>query len=75
MRYDISEIIKLPVEERLAIIDEIWETCIADDENAVDEDDKKLKSLLEERVAAYESGTMKAIPWDDFIDGLKARTK
>lgn len=53
---------KLPVEERLEIIDEIWETCEAESPDPVYEDDEKLKSVLEERVTDYESGKMRAIP-------------
>ena len=75
MIFDISEIKKLPLEERLEIIDEIWETCVAENRDSVNEDDEKLKSVLEERVTNYESGEMKAIPWDEFIAGLKARRK
>lgn len=75
MNCDISEIKKLPVEERLEIIDEIWETCVAESPDSVYEDDEKLKSVLEGRVTNYESGTMKAVPWDEFIGGLKARRK
>lgn len=75
MSYDISAIKKLPVQERLEIIDEIWETCVAESTDSVYEDDDKLKAVLEERVADYESGKMKAIPWDEFIAGLKARRK
>lgn len=75
MSYDISEIKKLPVQERLAIIDEIWETCIAENPDSVYEDDEKLKTVLEERVINYESGKINAIPWNEFIAGLKARRK
>lgn len=75
MGYDISDIKKLPVKERLEIIDEIWETCVAESPDSVYEDDEKLKTVLEERVADYESGKMTAIPWEDFIAGLKGRRK
>ena len=75
MGYDISEIKKLRVNERLEIIDEIWETCIAENTDSVYEDNKNLKSLLEERVGSYESGKMKAMPWSEFTGGLKARRK
>ena len=75
MRYGIAVIKKLPVEERLEIIDEIWETCVAESPDSVYEDDEKLKSVLEERVANYEAGKMKAIPWDEFIAGLKGRRR
>ena len=62
MNYDISEIKKLPVQERLEIIDEIWETCVEENSDSVYENDDKLKSVLEERVANYESDKIKAIP-------------
>lgn len=75
MSYDISEIKKLPVEERLGIIDEIWESCVAESPDSVYEDDEKLQVVLKERVTDYESGKMRAIPWDEFITGLKARRK
>ena len=75
MNYDISEIKKLLVEERLEIIDEIWETCVVESPDSVYEDDEKLKSVLDERVTNYESGRMNAIPWDEFIAGLNARRK
>jgi len=75
MGYDISEIKKLPVKERLEVIDEIWETCVEESPGSVYEDNEQLKSVLEERVSAYEAGKMKAMPWDEFIEGLKARRK
>jgi putative addiction module component (TIGR02574 family) len=75
MGYDISEIKKLPVKERLEIIEKIWETCVEEDAGSVYEDNEQLKSVLEERVTAYETGKMKAIPWDEFIAGLKGRRK
>ena len=49
MRYGIADIKKLPVEERLEIIDEIWETCESERPDSVYEDDDKLKTVLEER--------------------------
>ncbi len=63
------------MQERLEIIDEIWETCVAENLDSVYKDDEKLKTVLEERVAGYESGKMNAIPWEEFIAGLKARRK
>ena len=75
MSYDISEIKKLPVKERLEIIEEIWETCVEENPGSVYEDNEQLKSVLEERATTYETGKMKAIPWDEFIEGLKARRK
>ena len=71
MRYGITDIKKLPVAERLEIIDAIWETCVAESPDSVYEDDEKLKSLLEERGINYVLGKSKALPGDEFIVGLK----
>ena len=71
MRYGIAVIKKLPVEEKLEIIDEIWETCAAESPDSVYEDDDKLKTVLEERLTNYVSKKLKAIPWDEFIAGFK----
>ena len=71
MSYDISNIKKLPVEERIKIIDAIWESCIQDDASLTGEDD--ILSVVEERVEKYESGRMKTLSWDEFIQKLKNR--
>ncbi len=34
---------------------------------------EELVSVVEERIEKYESGEMKTIPWDDFIQRLKSR--
>ena len=39
MSYDISDIKKLLVEDRLEIIDEKWETCVAESPDTVYEDE------------------------------------
>jgi putative addiction module component (TIGR02574 family) len=72
MAYDISEIKKLPVKERIAIIDAIWESCVQEDKTLA-ESEEELISVVEERIEKYESGEMKTIPWDDFIQRLKSR--
>ena len=72
MSYDISEIKKLSVKERIAIIDAIWKSCIEEDEFLVS-DDEEIISVLEDRVEKYDSGQMKSLPWDDFIRRLKSR--
>lgn len=72
MSYDISEIKKLPVKERIAIIDAIWESCVEEDKSLASQDDEII-SVLEDRVEKYESRQMKSLPWDDFIRRLKSR--
>lgn len=58
MAYDISEIKKLSTEEKLQIIDELWETI--EDEEANEEDtfdvESEVGALLQERIEKYERG-------------------
>lgn len=55
--YDISAIKKLPVAERLKIIDELW--------NSIDDDDmphytkKEEVTIVNDRIEKYEKGEMK----------------
>ena len=72
MAYDISEIKKLPVKERIAIIDAIWESCIKEDKS-LNKDEEELISVLEDRIEKYEARQMKSLSWDDFILRLKSR--
>ncbi len=58
MAYDISVIKKRSTEEKLQIIDELWETIESDEANgeeALDED-PEVTALLQERIAKYERG-------------------
>ena len=71
MNFDISEIEKLPVEERIKIIDAIWENCVRDDASLSAADE--ILTVVEERVEKYETGKMKTISWDQFMKGLKNR--
>lgn len=58
MSYDLTEIKKLSTEEKLHIIDELWETIESDRENGKDtfEEDPEVISLLQERIEKYERG-------------------
>jgi putative addiction module component (TIGR02574 family) len=71
MDFDISEIKKLPVEERIKIIDAIWESCVRDDSSLSSDDE--ILNVVEERIEKYESGNMKTMNWDQFMKGLKNR--
>ena len=72
MSYDISDIKKLSVKERIAIIDAIWESCIEEDKSLAYDDDEIIP-VLEDRVEKYESGQIKSLSWDYFIQRLKNR--
>ena len=58
MSYDISEIKKLSTEEKLQIIDELWETINDNEANAEDPFDEgpEVVALLQERMEKYERG-------------------
>jgi len=71
MNFDISEIEKLPVEERIRIIDAIWESCVRDDTSLSGEND--ILSIVEERIEKYKAGNMKTMSWDEFMNRLKNR--
>lgn len=80
MPFDISEIKKLPVEERLRIIDELWKSIDADREKeefvvkedaavyGIDEDEEEspeIIAMLEEREARIERGEEKLYTWEE----------
>ncbi|MEJ7683536.1 MAG: addiction module protein [Segetibacter sp.] len=58
MAYDISEIKKLSTEEKLQIIDELWETIESDEANGEEtfDEDPEVMALLQERIEKYERG-------------------
>jgi hypothetical protein len=59
MSYDISEIKKLSTEEKLRIIDELWETIEGErarEEELPDDEDPEVIALLQERIEKYERG-------------------
>ncbi|MBA4140353.1 MAG: addiction module protein [Segetibacter sp.] len=59
MPYDISEIKKLSTEEKLRIIDELWETIDeveANEEEPFDDEDPEVVALLLERIEKYARG-------------------
>jgi len=88
MPFDISEIKKLPVEERLRIIDELWKSIDADREKeesvvhedaavyGVDEDEEEsaeIIAMLEERWEKYKRGESKGYSWEEVRQMLIAR--
>jgi putative addiction module component (TIGR02574 family) len=63
MPVNIDHIKKLPNEEKLRIIDELWESI---DENIIGEAlESEENHILRERAAAYEKGTMTFRSWED----------
>ncbi|HEX4372091.1 MAG TPA: addiction module protein [Puia sp.] len=71
MTIDIAEIKKLPVEQKLKIIDELWESI---DDNKLDTlSQKEEMNLLEERMELYEKGKMKFSPWNEVKERLNKK--
>jgi putative addiction module component (TIGR02574 family) len=73
MPINVDEIKKLPNEEKLKIIDELWESIEDDWENEEYEESPEVIQLLEERQAAYERGEMKFTPWEDVLKRLREK--
>jgi putative addiction module component (TIGR02574 family) len=67
MPYDISEIKKLSTEEKLQIIDELWETIESDEANGEEtfDEDPEVTALLQERIEKYERGEGVSYSWED----------
>jgi putative addiction module component (TIGR02574 family) len=81
MAFDISEIKKLSIEERLRIIAELWESIESErkqeDEFVVNEEEAKciekdeeeespeIIAMLEERLAEYERGEGNSYTWEE----------
>lgn len=61
MSYNLSEIKKLSSEEKIKIIEEIWDSL---EEDIAPEEDDLTNKILEERIEEYEKGTMKFESWD-----------
>ncbi len=76
---DLSEIKKLPLEEKLRIIDALWESIDVEqpsNENEVNEEQveygieeaeesPELVAMLEERITKYQSGESKLYSWEE----------
>ncbi len=70
---DISEIKKLPTEEKLRIIDELLDSIdeAETDQYNADEESPEVIALLEERTAKYERGESKGHSWQEVEKELK----
>lgn len=67
MTYDISEIKKLSTEEKLQIIDELWETIEGDEANEEEtfDEDPEVTAMLQERIEKYERGEGVSYSWEE----------
>ncbi len=69
MQYNLAELIQLPVEERIKIIEALEESLIAEEEVVYgieeDEESDEVIALLEDRLAKIESGEHKTHPAEE----------
>ena len=72
VKLDMDAVRQLSVAERLALVEEIWET-ISDDPSAVPVSEEQLAEARR-RLAAHDADPSSAIPWDQAEKRLRARS-
>jgi putative addiction module component (TIGR02574 family) len=70
---NLTDLLKLPVVERLELIDALWESVEADAADIPVPDE--LRAELEKREAEDEADPSSAMAWDDFRKELQPRAK
>ncbi|MFC0773717.1 addiction module protein [Terrimonas alba] len=73
MPVNIDDIKKLPNEEKLKIIDELWESIDQDLINEALESEEE--QILRERLEDYEKGNVKFRPWDEVKKEIEEKLK
>ena len=68
MSVQTAEIFELPVAERLALVEDIWDSIAADSKDLVITDE--LRQELDRRLEAYEKDPDAGVPWDELEDRL-----
>ena len=72
MPVNLDDIKKLPNQEKLQIIDEIWESIEADwEKSEKDDETPEINSLLKERLEKYETGEIKSYTWEEAEEMVK----
>lgn len=69
MPINIEDIKKLPPEEKLKLIDELWKS-MEDDDLETEED-----AIIRERMEAYEQGKLTFVSWDEAKARIEERLK
>ena len=62
---------KLGVEERLELIEELWDS-LSDDPGQIPMP-KSHKAVLDQRIDEMDAGDERGIPWDDVLDRIRDR--
>ena len=73
MPVNIDDIKKLPNEEKLKIIDELWQSIDHDIINEALESEED--QILRERMEEYKKGTMTFKPWDEVKKEIEEKLK
>ena len=71
VKIDMESIRKLTVEERLALVEEIWDS-ISDDPGSVPTSERQLAEARR-RLAEHDADPSTAIPWDEAEKKLRAK--
>ena len=74
MRKQLEEILKLSVEERILMVEAIWDS-IADDTINKDNISPEHLKLVEESRVEYEADPSKALTWEEAREKIIAATK
>jgi len=70
MSVNLSEVLKLPVDERLKLVESIWNS-IAEFPEALELSDAQ-RRVLKERLADYDADPSAGIPWSELKSQLLA---
>ena len=71
MAVNLSEVLKLPVEERLKLVESIWDS-IAEFPEAIELTEAHKKEL-DRRLEAYEADPKAGIPWEELKADLLSK--
>jgi putative addiction module component (TIGR02574 family) len=66
-----AEVLSLPIEERLLMIDAFWNSIDIERQEPVLSDE--MRALLDKRIEDYESGKDGAIPFETALEELRNR--
>ena len=66
---EIKDILKLSVDERIHLVQTIWDSIAADTE--VSEISEEHKKILDERLEAHKNNPHNVVSWDEVKKGVK----
>ena len=72
-RFSAADVLELPVQERLKLVEDIWNT-IADAPEALELTNED-KRLLDERLEARQGNPNSASPWEEVFARITSRKK